>query len=189
MLTQIRDYINDFLQEEPKSTPNSIRPGDRVVIIGGVGFEKYKDSVGVAFEHASASDAGFIGIEWLDSICRGYHISNVVKISMKEDASMSERAIPTKLQVLEAAERCPQSKETLQILFPEDFLEQEIPLGLSQDGKYLVWYHADDGDYYVFALAGGAVLNEHDGTYTFCASSLIDMKQLRKQLKELNILP
>ena len=49
MLTQIRDYINDFLQEEPKSTPNSIRPGDRVVIIGGVGFEKYKDSVGVAF--------------------------------------------------------------------------------------------------------------------------------------------
>ena len=31
------------------------------------------------------------------------------------------RTIPTKEQVLEAAKRCPQTKEALEILFPEDF--------------------------------------------------------------------
>jgi hypothetical protein len=46
-----------------------------------------------------------------------------------------ERTIPTKEQVLEAAKKCPQTKEALMILFPEDFRE-EYPEGYQEFGAF-----------------------------------------------------
>ena len=49
------------------------------------------------------------------------------------------RTIPTKTQVLEAAERCPQTKKALEILFPQDFEEEKPkwPEGYKKFGAFI----------------------------------------------------
>lgn len=47
-------------------------------------------------------------------------------ISEREDKEMTERTIPTKEQVLEAAAKCPDARKTLEILFPGDFVKERV---------------------------------------------------------------
>lgn len=49
-----------------------------------------------------------------------------------------ERTIPTKEQVLEAAEQCPQTREALEILFPNDFAEKELDCQELTTGEILL---------------------------------------------------
>jgi hypothetical protein len=61
-----------------------------------------------------------IHIRWSDDTYNGYASCDLIHY---KEPTMSTRTIPTKEQVLEAAKRCPQTKEALEILFPEDFKE------------------------------------------------------------------
>lgn len=75
------------------------------------------------------------------------------------------RTIPTKEQVLEAAKKCPQTKEALKILFPEDFeadifavkkfdIVERIGENPYKGQKYIVLPRDDDLDLYCLTIPG-----------------------------------
>jgi hypothetical protein len=59
-------------------------------------------------------------VKWTNGHIHTYLSQDLI---LKEDLPMT-RTIPTKDQVLKAATSCPQTKETLKILFPEDFKKE-----------------------------------------------------------------
>ena len=78
----------------------------------------YQNSIGVVELLRGGDDKTWGAIRWPDGNLRVVKCKDLVLIQEKEN---SMRTIPTKEQVLEAAEKYPQTKEALEILFPEDF--------------------------------------------------------------------
>jgi len=79
---------------------------------------------------------------------------------------MTTRNVPTKEQVLEAAKKCPEVKETLEILFPEDFKGNlKVQQGLiccSGNIPYLISCKSDDSQSFMaIQLSSGWSTSPH----------------------------
>ena len=98
----------------------SFKVGDKVAFKEGeLSCEWYRGQavgVGRIIETGRRSREFDVAIRWEDGSQNAYASCDLIH---HQENPM--RTIPTKEQVLQAAKRCPQTKEALEILFPEDF--------------------------------------------------------------------
>jgi len=101
--------------------------GDSVTIrqlpsMGYNNLEMYQSSIGtIELDHAR-DNKNWRAVRWPDGQLRGVQVKDLILI---KEQTMS-RTIPSKDQVLKAATSCPQTKEALEILFPQDFEPEPI---------------------------------------------------------------
>jgi len=163
-----------------------IKVGDKVIIklqpsTKYYNLETYQKWVGVVIANQVACDTTWRIIRWPDGNQRGYMASDLTKV---ED-NMKERVMPTKEQVIEAANKCPQAREALKILFPMDFERKPLLPGLYRNKKGQAYMLSVNGSSWRLTSSSGAVRCSRTSYIYFNADANEDLDELYGHMKEM----